>query len=157
MLDFAATQIGQRVSHDSVVQVEQFHGRLITQRLSQCRGFHDVREENGPDSRVARIGFAARQDGCSRRIRLDIAEKSICELGLYLDNLSSDETVRFTVAGVCRFGIRCLDQTEDFPATFVNPVFQVVNAVLLLRFEISQVRFCDIFRANFPQFMNVHV
>src|SRR5439155_15639115 len=97
VLDFAATQIGQRVSHDSVVQVEQFHGRLITQRLSQCSRFHDVREENGPDPRVARIGFAARQDGCSRRIRLDIAEKSICELGLYLDNLSSDETVRFTV------------------------------------------------------------
>src|SRR5439155_22794435 len=120
-------------------------------------GIHEVREPDGSNSRILCISSATRQDGRSRRIGLDIAEKSVCEFGLNLDNLSSDETVRFTVAGVCRFGIWRFDETEDSPALLVYPIFQVVNAVFFLRFEISHVCFCDVLRANFPKLMDVHV
>ena len=88
---------------------------------------------------------------------MDIAEKSIRELRLNLDNLSGNEAVRLTVAGVCCFGIWCLDETEDFPTVLVNPIFQVVNAVLLLRFEIGHMGLCDVFRCNVSKLVNVHV
>ncbi len=125
--------------------------------LTQRCGFRDVGEQDGPNSGIARMGSATRQDGRSRFVRLDIAKKSVCELGLNLNNLAGDQTVRFTVARVCRFSIWRLDQTEDFSAVLVNPIFQIVNTVFFLRFKIGHVRFCDVFGANLPQFVNVHI
>src|ERR1700736_508161 len=48
VLDLATTQIGQRVSNNSVVQIEQSHSRLITESLSQHRRLDNICEENGP-------------------------------------------------------------------------------------------------------------
>src|SRR6266487_2342991 len=109
-----------------------------------------------PGSRSS--GATPREQNSSRRIRLDVApEKSVCQLRLDLNNLPSDEAVCFTVAGVCCFGIWCLDETENFPTLLVNPVLQVVNTVLLLRFEVGHVRLCDVLHANLPKLVNVHV
>src|SRR2546423_5737507 len=105
-------------------------------------------EQRRRDSRIAYVTSTTRQGSRTRRIRMDIAEKSICELRLNLDNLSGNKAVRLPVAGVCCFGIWCLDETEDFPTILVNPIFQVVNAVLLLRFEIGHMGLCDVFRCN---------
>ncbi len=58
--------------------------------------------------------------------------------------------------------IRCLgiwriDKTENLPATLVKPIFEIINTVFPLRFDICAMSFRDIFRGSSMKLVNVHV
>ena len=48
--------------------------------------------------------------------------------------------MRFPMNGDGRFLARRFDQAEDFPGGLVEPVLLVVNAILLLHFQVTRAR-----------------
>ena len=80
----------------------------------------------------------------SRRVDLAAAEKSIGDLRLDLDNFLRHQTVSFFVDLIRRFSIWRVDKAKNFSAALVHPIFQIIDAVLLLHLEIGGVRLCQI-------------
>ena len=157
MLDLATTERGQSIANNSIVHVEQRHGRLIAYRLGQGGRFDDVREENGADSRISRIGCATRNDGCSRLVHFPAAEKSFRELGLYLNDFFGNKAVGFAMYLACRLRVWRMDEAEDLAAILVHPVLAIFNAIFALCLQISRMSFCDVLRSHPVKVVNVHV
>src|SRR6266496_6552961 len=61
MLNLASTKSGQRIAHDRVMDAEYYKRRFVSQQLGQRCRIHDVREQDGSNTRVARIRSAARK------------------------------------------------------------------------------------------------
>jgi hypothetical protein len=60
MFDLASVGPGHGVPHYRVVDVEKFHGPVISEALRQRGGADDVRKQNGSDSGISCIGCATR-------------------------------------------------------------------------------------------------
>jgi hypothetical protein len=90
---------------------------------------------------------------------MDTATAKECFGNLWcdLDNLFRDQAVGLTMDLARGLGRRCLDETENFITILMRPVFEVLNPVLSLRGEISQVRFREIFRRHPAQIVNIHI
>ena len=88
---------------------------------------------------------------------ISAAKECFCNLGLYLNNFFGDQAVGFPVDLVRCLGRRSLNETEQFPASLVHPVFEILNIVLSLRGEIRQVGLRDVFWRRPRKVMNVHV
>jgi hypothetical protein len=58
---------------------------------------------------------------------------------------------------VRRLGGRGVHETVNFATVLMRPVFEVLNIVLSLRGEISQVRFRHIFRRRPAEIVDIHV
>src|SRR5947207_15493498 len=119
---------------------------------------HDVREQDGSDAGISCISSSARQYNCSQVICFRAAEEYFCNVGLYLDDLLSQQPVRFTMDAGCCLCARRMGEAKNFAATLVNPVFMVLDAILSLRFDIFRVTLRDIFRgSSLRKVVDVHV
>jgi hypothetical protein len=106
---------------------------------------------------VARVGSAARQQNRSHVICFGAAKKYFCDVGLDLNDFLGQQSVSFAMDAGRRFCARRMGETKNFPATLVNPVLVVLNAVFPLRFHILRVSLCDIFRgSSLRKIMDVH-
>ena len=86
------------------------------------------------------------------------AEEYFCDVGLYLDDLLGQQSVRFTMDASRRFCARRMGKTKNLARLFVDPIFVVLNAVFPLRFHILRVSLCDIFRSgSLREIVDVHV
>src|SRR5262249_22371129 len=100
----------------------------------------------------------ARNQGRPRLVHFDAAKKSFCELGLYLNDLVRNQAVRLAMHLDGGFGVRRIAKTKNLPGFFVYPIFVIMNAVLVLAFNILGVSFGDILGADSSwKFVNVHV
>ena len=80
---------------------------------------------------------AARQNNCAYRIRFDSAQKSFCHFGRgYFNNLLGDLAMRLEMDTIRRLRIWRLAKTENFPGTLVKPIFVIIDAVFILRFDV---------------------
>jgi len=157
VLDLASIRVGQRVADNLVVSVNQFHSCLVAGLLRESGRVHDVGKENGPNAGIKCRSRAARNQRRSRGMDTAAAKERFGNLGRDLDDFFRDQPVSFTVdlaGGLGRWG---LYETINFITIFMRPVLEILNTVLSLGREISQVRFRDIFRRHAAEIVNVHV
>ena len=65
--------------------------------------------------------------------------------------------MRFTMHGGCPLRTRCAAEAENFAAALVEPVFVILDAILLLRFDIRAVRLRNVFRGSSGDLVDVHI
>ncbi len=106
VLDLAAAPCSQGISDDRVMDVKNSHRRVVPEALRELRRAYDIREQNGPDSRVALVARAARNERGARTVHFTSAQESLCNLGRDFDNLLCDQAMRFTMHRGGRFRIR---------------------------------------------------
>ena len=142
------------------MHAEDCQRRFVTQRLSQRCRIHHIGEQNGPHPGIARISSCAGKDRRSRLVHFNAAEKSVGQFGrLYLNDLVSEHPVSFAMdLGGC-FRVWRVAKTENLASFFVDPVFVIMNAVLLLEFDILRMSLGYILCADVPigKLVNIHV
>src|SRR5687768_1676126 len=129
------------------MDMKQNHGRVVPNALSHDRRADDVRKENGPYSRVALVVRTGNEDR-TRWIRFTSAEECLCKLRLDLDNFLCHQAVCFTVHRRRRLRTRRTDEAEYLAAVLVEPILEVLDAVLPLRPDIGFVRLGNVFRSS---------
>ena len=70
---------------------------------------------------------------------ISAAKECFCNLGLYLNHFSATRPSALPVDLVRCLGRRSLNETEQFSASLVHPVFEILNIVLSLRHVIRHV------------------
>jgi hypothetical protein len=136
VLHLAPAACAQRVAHDTIVHFQEFHRGLVTKTLRKLGRTHDVGEENGANSRVAVIFRTAGNDGGPRAVDLGATQESLGDFGGDFDDLFGDHAVRLTMDRIGGFRIGRAAEAENLAAALVEPVFVILDAVLLLRFHI---------------------
>ena len=137
--------------------MDQVHRRFIPELLGEIGRADDVGKKHRPNAGIALIRFAAGHEHSAPRADLGATEESFRDLGLHLDQFFRDQTMRFAVNLVRRLPVRRVDQAKGFPATLVEPVFQILHAVLLLRFQISRMRRGQFFGRSLAEIVDVDV
>jgi hypothetical protein len=87
------------------VDANEGHGALVPEELGERRRADDIGEENGADPRIAIVVRAAGDDDGACRVHWAVAEERFDELGLDLDDLLRDQSVRFAVHPVRRLRV----------------------------------------------------
>ena len=66
--DLATAPCGPGISDDRGMDLKKSHGRVVPKALRERNRVYDIREQNGPDSRVALVSRAAGNESGARTI-----------------------------------------------------------------------------------------
>jgi hypothetical protein len=155
MLDLTTVLRSQSVPHDRIVDAQQSHPRIVAQGFI-CRA-DDIGEENRPDCRVSLVACTARAEHGSRGTGFTSAKKCLYQLGLDLDNSFRHLPVCFTVHQPGGVRIGRIDEAESLAVILVEPVFEILDAVLALLLEVGGVRLVNLYRGCSLEVMDVHI
>jgi len=117
VLDLATLRRSQSIPHYRVVDAEKFHRGVVPVALRQRRRSDDVREQDSPDTRIARILGASGDESRPGCIHLAATEKTIGEIGLYFDEFLGRKAMSFRVNFDRRLRTWCIHEAETLPAT----------------------------------------
>ena len=139
VLYLAATKGPQGIPDNLVMDLQKGHGRLVAMELRELCRPHDIRKHDRPDSGIAVVLPAAGKECGARTANFSSPKETLGDFGCYFDNLGREQAMRLTMHRGCRLRIRRSAQAEDLAAALIEPVFMILDAVLLLSFHVRAV------------------
>ena len=100
---------------------------------------------------------AAGKECGARTVYFSPPQEPLGDFGGDFDDLGREQAMRLTMHRGCRFRVRRSAQAEDLAAALVEPVFLILDAVLLLSFHVRAVRLRHGFRRGSRNLVNVHI
>jgi hypothetical protein len=144
MFDLATLSSRQSVPDNRVMDVKQGHTCLVSPGF--IRRADDIGEKNSPDCRIAAAGRPTAQHHRSGVARFTFAEKGLYKLGLDLDESFRDLAVGVTMHYLRRLRTRRIDEAETLAPALVEPVLEILDAVLPLLREVGGVVLLNLYR-----------
>ncbi len=141
-------------AHERVVGADDLHRLGVAETLGHRRRARDVGEENGAEAAVR----GPRRRDHAPGARVDTApQERFHDLVLDFYDLVGLESVRGEVDLVRGLGIRRMHEAADRPGLRIEPVLEVLDAELLLRLEVAEMRLLHVVRRGVDLVMDIHV
>ena len=101
--------------------------------------------------------FGARQQNGARVVDVRLAEESVGKVRVDLDDLLRHQAMRLAMDSGGGLGARCVEQAKDLAAILVEPIFEAMDAMLVLHRKVGVMRLLEPLGCRPLDIMDVYV
>ena len=135
---------------------EQFERSRIPQAEGHFGRPDDVGEHDAAHAGVTLTALAGKENGAGL-VDFPVAEQPFGNRRVNLDDLFGEQAMSLAVNGVGGLGTGRIEQTEDLALFLIEPIFEALDAMLMLDLQVGVMRGGEVLGARPRDVVDVHV